>query len=178
MKEPFDYSIVPYTFGLCAAEECPRATTCLRHIALEYAPAERVFLSIMNPNRLKAMKSACDYYRSNEKVRYARGFMRTISALTVRVADTFRYRMIEYMGRKNYYLKRRGDMNLSPVEQRRIIAVAKELGVSLDEYFDLSLIDISIRRQRQMCIRDRVWMSISTVTWRIITGVSLVYLLL
>ena len=67
MKEPFDYSIVPYTFGLCAAEECPRATTCLRHIALEYAPAERVFLSIMNPNRLKAMKSACDYYRSNEK---------------------------------------------------------------------------------------------------------------
>ena len=25
MKEPFDYSIVPYTFGLCAAEECPRA---------------------------------------------------------------------------------------------------------------------------------------------------------
>ena len=41
MKEPFDYSIVPYTFGLCAAEECPRATTCLRHIALEYAPAER-----------------------------------------------------------------------------------------------------------------------------------------
>ena len=136
MKEPFDYSIVPYTFGLCAAEECPRATTCLRHIALEYAPAERVFLSIMNPNRLKAMKSACDYYRSNEKVRYARGFMRTISALTVRVADTFRYRMIEYMGRKNYYLKRRGDMNLSPVEQRRIIAVAKELGVSLDEYFD------------------------------------------
>ena len=80
MKEPFDYSIVPYTFGLCAAEECPRATTCLRHIALEYAPAVRVFLSIMNPNRLKAMKSACDYYRSNEKVRYARGFMRTISA--------------------------------------------------------------------------------------------------
>ena len=82
------------------------------------------------------MKSACDYYRSYVKVRNARGFMRTISALTVRVADTFRYRMIEYMGRKNYYLKRRGDMNLSPVEQRRIIAVAKELGVSLDEYFD------------------------------------------
>jgi hypothetical protein len=46
MKEPFDYSIVPYTFGLCAAEECPRATTCLRHIALEYAPADRVINGI------------------------------------------------------------------------------------------------------------------------------------
>ena len=35
--------------------------------------------------------------------------------------------MIEYVGRKNYYLKRRGDVNLSPVEQRRIIAVAKKV---------------------------------------------------
>lgn len=125
MKESFDYSLVPYTFGLCAAEDCPRAATCLRRIALEYAPAEQVFLSIMNPNRLKVLKSACDYYRSNEKVRYARGFMHTVNALTVRVADTFRYRMIEYMGRKNYYLKRKGSMNLSPAEQQRIIAIAR-----------------------------------------------------
>lgn len=136
MKESFDYSLVPYTFGLCAAEDCPRAATCLRRIALEYAPAEQVFLSIMNPNRLKVLKSACDYYRSNEKVRYARGFMHTVNALTVRVADTFRYRMIEYMGRKNYYLKRKGSMNLSPAEQQRIIAIVRELGVNLNEYFD------------------------------------------
>ena len=27
-------------------------------------------------------------------------------------------------------------MNLSPAEQRRVVTVAKELGVSLDEYFD------------------------------------------
>lgn len=103
MNESFDFSLVPYTFGLCAAEGCPRAATCLRRIALEHAPAKRVFLPIMNPNRLKAQDGACDYYRSDEKVRYARGFMCTINALTVRVADTFRYRMIGYMGRKNYY---------------------------------------------------------------------------
>ncbi|WP_347394484.1 DUF6078 family protein, partial [Parabacteroides leei] len=30
MKESFDYSKVPYDFGLCAAENCPKATTCLR----------------------------------------------------------------------------------------------------------------------------------------------------
>lgn len=103
MNESFDFSLVPYTFGLCATEGCPRAATCLRRIALEHAPAKRVFLPIMNPNRLKAQDGACDYYRSDEKVRYARGFMCTINALTVRVADTFRYRMIGYMGRKNYY---------------------------------------------------------------------------
>ena len=124
MNESFDFSLVPYTFGLCAAEGCPRAATCLRRIALEHAPAKRVFLPIMN------------HYRSDEKVRYARGFMCTINALTVRVADTFRYRMIGYMGRKNYYLKRKGGINLSPADQQQVIAVAKELGVIRKDYFD------------------------------------------
>ena len=136
MNESFDFSLVPYTFGLCDAEGCPRAATCLRRIALEHAPAKRVFLPIMNPNRLKAQDGACDYYRSDEKVRYARGFMCTINALTVRVADTFRYRMIGYMGRKNYYLKRKGGINLSPADQQQVIAVAKELGVIRKDYFD------------------------------------------
>ena len=136
MNESFDFSLVPYTFGLCSTEGCPRAATCLRRIALEHAPAKRVFLPIMNPNRLKAQDGACDYYRSDEKVRYARGFMCTINALTVRVADTFRYRMIGYMGRKNYYLKRKGGINLSPADQQQVIAVAKELGVIRKDYFD------------------------------------------
>ena len=136
MNESFDFSFVPYTFELCAAEGRPRAATCLRRIALEHAPAKRVFLPIMNPNRLKAQDGACDYYRSDEKVRYARGFMCTINALTVRVADTFRYRMIGYMGRKNYYLKRKGGINLSPADQQQVIAVAKELGVIRKDYFD------------------------------------------
>lgn len=43
MNESFDFSLVPYTFGLCAAEGCPRAATCLRRIALEHAPAKRFF---------------------------------------------------------------------------------------------------------------------------------------
>lgn len=136
MKEPLDYSSVPYNFGLCGAEDCPRAATCLRRIAFECTPAEKVFLPMMNPHRLKMMKDACEYYRSGEKVRYARGFMHTINALTIRAADSFRFRMIEYMGRKNYYLKRKGDINLTPAEQQRVINVAKSLGVVQEEYFD------------------------------------------
>ena len=81
-------------------------------------------------------KDKCDYYCSNEKVLYAKGFMRTVNALTVRVADTFRYRMISYLGRKNYYLKRKGELNLTPAEQQQVIAIAKSLGVIQKEYFD------------------------------------------
>lgn len=137
MEESFDYSQVPFTFGMCAAENCSHASTCLRHIALKYAPTKKVFLPIMNPNRLKSMKKdKCDYYCSNEKVRFAKGFMCTVNGLTVRVADTFRYRMISYLGRKNYYLKRKGELNLTPVEQQEVIAIAKSLGVIQKEYFD------------------------------------------
>ena len=134
MEEPFDYSQVPFTFGMCAAENCPQASTCLRQIALKHAPANKVFLPIMNPNHIKGIKEKCDYFCSNEKVRYAKGFMCTINALTVRVANTFRYRMIGYLGRKNYYLKRSGKLALTPAEQQWIINTAKELGVIQSEY--------------------------------------------
>ncbi|WP_075557335.1 DUF6078 family protein [Parabacteroides timonensis] len=136
MKESFDYSKVPYDFGLCAAENCPKATTCLRQIALKHAPENITFLRIMNPNTLKKMKGTCKFYRPNTKIQNAIGFMRTVNALTLRVADTFRLRMISYLGRKNYYLKRRGGSPLSPAEQQHIVILAKELGVILDEYFD------------------------------------------
>ena len=137
MEEPFDFSQVPYTFGLCAAENCPQAATCLRHIALKHAPANRVFLPIMNPNRIKSIKeNACKHYCSNEKIRFAKGFMCTINALTVRVANSFRYRMMSLFGRKNYYLKRKGELTLTPAEQRQFIAVAQEMGVFQKEYFD------------------------------------------
>lgn len=62
--------------------------------------------------------------------------MRTVNALTVSVADSFRYRMISLFGRKNYYLKRKGALTITPAEQRKVVAVAKELGVVLADYFD------------------------------------------
>lgn len=43
MEEPFDYSQVPFTFGMCAAENCPQASTCLRQIALKHAPCKQSF---------------------------------------------------------------------------------------------------------------------------------------
>ena len=124
MTPHFDFSEVPYSFGLCAAENCPKASTCLRRIAMQYAPVNRIFLPTMNPNRIIAGKGKCD------------GFTRTANALTVRMASTFRYRMISYFGRKNYYLKRRGALKITPAEQIYVINVAKELGVVLNDYFD------------------------------------------
>lgn len=136
MNESFNYSEVPFDFGFCAAEDCPKAETCLRQIALKHAPAEVAFPKILNPNYIKQIKGSCKYYHQAAKVVYAKGFMRTVNALTLQVADTFRHRMISYLGRKNYYLKRKGGGLLTPSEQKFIVDLAKELGVVLEEYFD------------------------------------------
>lgn len=136
MNKPFDYSEVPFDFDKCAAEDCTKASTCLRHIALQHTPDSVAFVRMINPGHLKNMKGACKYYRPDTKIRYATGFMHTVEALPLGVADTFRNRMIAYLGRKNYYRKRRGETRLTPSEQKHIVNLAKELGVVLDEYFD------------------------------------------
>ena len=137
MTSHFDFSEVPYSFGLCAAEKFARkpqpvcvGLPCNMLLSTEF------FLPTMNPNRIIAGKGKCDYYCSNEKTHFALGFTRTANALTVRMASTFRYRMISYFGRKNYYLKRRGVLKITPAEQVHVINVAKELGVVLNDYFD------------------------------------------
>ena len=118
--ETFDYSQVPYGFGLCASADCPKASTCLRHIALEHAPVKYPFLPTLTPQKLQAMKGKCEL----------------LNSLMVSVSDTFRCRLISHFGRKNYYLARKGDWLIKPADQQYIIRLAKECGLQLDDYFD------------------------------------------
>ena len=76
-KESFDYSRVPHNFGLCATADCPHADTCLRRIAYTHTPASVTFPPTLNPKTIEARTGKCEYYRSNQKVRYAKGFVRT-----------------------------------------------------------------------------------------------------
>ena len=103
------YSKIPSNYGLCAAD-CPRGDTCLRRIAYDRIPANVVFPPTLHLKAIEAMAGKCKYYRSNEKVRYAKGFL--------------------------CYQKRKGETLLSPAEQQQVVALARKLGVRLDEYFD------------------------------------------
>lgn len=132
----FDYSQVPYNYGVCASTECPKSTTCLRHIALEHAPAKPAFLPTLTPAALKAMKGDCPHYRPNKPIRYAQGFVRLIGLLQVNAHYTFRGKLILRFGRKNYYLARKGELPIHPDDQAYIIQLAKELQVETADYFD------------------------------------------
>ena len=132
----FDYSQVPYNYGACAADNCPKSSTCLQHLALEHAPAKPAFLLTLSPSAIKNIKGDCKYYRPNIEIRYAKGFLNLIGSLKVNAAQTFRCRLISHFGRKNYYLARKGEWLIHPTEQQYIIKQAKELGLETNDYFD------------------------------------------
>lgn len=135
MMKDTSYSKIPSNYGLCAAD-CPRGDTCLRRIAYDRIPANVVFPPTLHLKAIEAMAGKCKYYRSNEKVRYAKGFLCTAGALAVSVSGTFRCRLIGSWGVRRYYQKRKGETLLSPAEQQQVVALARKLGVRVDEYFD------------------------------------------
>ena len=135
MMKDTSYSKIPSNYGLCAAN-CPRGDTCLRRIAYDRIPANVVFPPTLHLKAIEAMAGKCKYYRSNEKVRYAKGFIHTAEAISVGQSGTFRYRLIGLWGIRRYYQKRKGETLLSPTEQQQVIAIARNLGLQRTEYFD------------------------------------------
>jgi len=135
-NETLDKSQIPHGFSLCTSAGCSRAAACLRQIAIENVPASTTSLLILNPKMTNVLSEKCKYYLSSEKIRYAKGFTRTIGSLPVRVSGTFRYRLIACWGIRKYYQKRKGEILLLPTEQQQVVALAKELGVHQSEYFD------------------------------------------
>ncbi|WP_455585137.1 DUF6078 family protein [Bacteroides sp.] len=138
MKEEtsLDYSKAPHNFGICATANCPHANTCLRSIMYNHVPANVAFPPTLNPKTIETMEEKCRYYLPMEKTRYAKGFVRTLDALTVCMSGTFRNTLISRWGYRKYYQKRKGETLLSLAEQNQVVALAKKLGVQLEDYFD------------------------------------------
>ena len=82
MMKDTSYSKIPSNYGLCAAD-CPRGDTCLRRIAYDRIPANVVFPPTLHLKAIEAMAGKCKYYRSNEKVRYAKVYGRSLGGQCV-----------------------------------------------------------------------------------------------
>ena len=127
---------VPANYTLCLKDDCPKAANCLRHVAVAMMPAEVKMWSIVSPTYLSQMEGECPCYRSAEKVMYARGFVRMMSAMTVKQAHAVKDSIVATFGMNMYYRMRRGERLITPSEQEEIYQLLENKGVNIRPEFD------------------------------------------
>ena len=127
---------VPTNYTLCIKRDCPKATTCLRHVAVAMMPDEVQRWSIVSPAYLAQMEGECPHYRSAEKVQYARGFVRMMSAMTVHQAHMVKESLIATFGMAMYYRMRKGTRLITPTEQETIYNLLEQQGITERPAFD------------------------------------------
>ena len=127
---------VPTNYTLCIKRDCPKAETCLHHVATQMMPAEIQKWSILSPAYLAQMEGECPHYRSAEKVQYARGFVRMMSAFTVKQAHALKDSIIATFGMAMYYRMRKGTRLITPAEQETIYKLLEQQGITERPAFD------------------------------------------
>ena len=120
---------VPSGFVLCIVNDCPVASHCLRHLALDVLTKERYLISVANPRRTQPSE-ACEYYCSDEPQVFARGFSAMKEEMLPRQYSVFMSRLKHAFGRTGYFERRRGDRLCSPEDIAVIEKVLADLGLS------------------------------------------------
>lgn len=136
MKTEIDYSQVPYNYQICLKEECPQADTCLRQLVEQSIPAHIESWNIVSPKYLASLEVTCPYYRPSTKVRFAKGFIRILESLPYKQMQAVIARLSDYFGQRTYYRVRKGERLLSPAEQKGVLNVLKNCGVTHPQDFD------------------------------------------
>lgn len=135
-KTPQTSVEVPTNYTLCIKRDCPKAAMCLRYKATLMIPADVMKWSILSPAYLAQAEGECPHYRSAEKVKYARGFVRMIRTLPVNISEMVAQKLIARFGRNAYYDMRKGKRAIAPAEQEIILTVVAECGAQQEVVFD------------------------------------------
>ena len=130
MKTETSSRPMPKTYRLCVKTDCPRAAECLRSIALAMVSPDEQSIPIINPVYLSTIEGDCPVFRSAEKVRYARGFVKMLSGLTVNQANLLRQTLEHDFGHARYFRLRAGERLIDPATQEHIRQAMVRIGVT------------------------------------------------
>ena len=130
MKTETSSRPMPKTYRLCVKTDCPRAAECLRNIALAMVSPDELSIQVINPVYLSTIEGDCPMFRSAEKVRYARGFVKMLSGLTVTQANALRKTLEHDFGHARYFRLRAGERLIDPATQEHICQAMVQIGVT------------------------------------------------
>ena len=126
---------VPHNYTCCQSTTCPLRETCLHHIAWQLLPQNRDTFTAYNPAVINE-SGDCDFFRSNEQQRFAKGFVGMQKKMFPGQYVTFKYELFRLFGRTSFYECRRGNRLLSPEEQEAVRKALKRAGADESLEFD------------------------------------------
>jgi hypothetical protein len=130
MKTETSSRPMPKTYRLCIKTDCPRAAECLRSIALTMVSPDEQSIQVINPAYLSTIEGDCPVFHSAEKVRYARGFVKMLSGLTVSQANLLRQTLEHEFGHARYFRLRSGERLIDPATQEHIRQAMVRMGIT------------------------------------------------
>lgn len=127
---------VPHNYPICLNRQCPKASTCLHQLVEQEVADDIKFWLVISPKYQATLKGDCPHYRSNAKVRFAKGFMNILDNLPHKQMIQVTSHLIAHFSQRSYYRIRKGERLLKPAEQKTVIAIFKTCGVTGKLDFD------------------------------------------
>ena len=124
-------------YTVCYVDECPLCQQCLRWLVGQHVPNSASTYRCVNPHFDSVATTSCPMYRSDQKVRFAKGMLHTFTSdMPKRVESAVRYGVIALTNRTYYFEYRNGSRLIPPKLQEDIRNLFRENGWTGDVTFD------------------------------------------
>ncbi len=130
------YKDIPVNYAVCEQSDCPRGATCLHSLVYRTLLEQGdTYLRLINPRQC-TRDDTCPHYRDSAPVTYARGFIGMQEHMFPGQYRKFMSKLIGHFSRTPYFERRRGEVALSPREQKIVLDVLRQVGVTEELKFD------------------------------------------
>ena len=124
-------------YTVCCIDECPLRTKCLRWLVGQYVPNTHSSYRCVNPHFEGVASNECPMYRSDQKVRFAKGMTHIFTNdMPRRVEPAVRQGMIGLTNRTYYFEYRNGSRLIPPALQEDIRNLFRANGWTAEVSFD------------------------------------------
>lgn len=135
-KDGFDYKSVPRYFAHCFNDQCPKTNDCLRRLAAINNTPDKSFITIVNPACFPSNGHTCPHFKPQSKSHMAWGITHLLDNVPHKDATELRNEMINHFNKSLYYRFYRKEHALSPDDQRYILQLFKEKGITEEPVYD------------------------------------------
>ena len=124
-------------YTVCTIDDCPLRQQCLRWLVGQHVPNSASTYRCVNPHFEGVATASCPMYRSDQKVRFAKGMTHLFTSdMPRRVESAVRYGVIGLTNRTYYFEYRNGSRLIPPKLQEDICDLFRENGWTGEVVFD------------------------------------------